>query len=471
MSLTLVPFGPGAQDLGSVLSGLGYAVTTMTPQCWLQSPPQRRRTPAVLLLSEHAYPRERLLQTLSAPDSPPSLAVFQSRPDLWDRELLRRCQEFISWPCSGDELALRLARVVGPGTGATPVAVDERLTEEFTQLNLIGRSPAFLRALSMIRKIARCDVPVLIQGETGTGKELAARAIHYLGARRDHPFIPVNCGALPDGLIETELFGHVKGAFTDAKEPRAGVVAMASGGTLFLDEIETLSARAQVVLLRFLQDQRYRSVGGSVMHIANVRIVAAGNTDVRDLVSQGSFRRDLYFRLNVAQLRMPALRDRHGDAMLLADHFIQRYRRQYNQPDVTLDRGIASWLARQSWPGNVRELENLLHRQFVLAEESVVAVPCPEPASADRRSATGDRRHSPLPTQSSFQQAKAVVIRDFERRYLELLLAETGGNVSAAARRAGKERRALGKLLKKYGLHRDDRDQCGPARQERITVD
>ncbi len=457
MQLTLVPFSECRQAHGlcDVLSGLGYSVTTMAPQNWFQAAAPRPRVPTVLYLTEQQYPRERLLQTLGGPDSPPSLAVIHARRETWDRELLGRCHEFVTWPCQGDELALRLERIAGPRPGTTPAANDALLAEEFAQLNLIGRSPAFLRALVTIKKIAHCDVPVLIQGETGTGKELAARAIHYLSPRRDHPFIPVNCGAFPDSLIESELFGHVKGAFTDAKEAQAGVVAMAKGGTLFLDEVETLSAKAQVVLLRFLQDHRYRSVGGSVMHAANVRILAAGNTDVRDLVSQGAFRRDLYFRLNIATLRLPPLRERPGDAELLAEHFMQRYRRAYNQPDKILGGSAMSWLARQSWPGNVRELENLLHRHFVLAEGSVLAAPFSEPAVAERRTKTGDRRHAPLSTETSFQQAKAVVISEFERRYLELLLAETGGNVSAAARRAGKERRALGKLLKKYGLRRD----------------
>jgi len=461
MQLTLVTFSECRQAHGlcDVLSGLGYAVTTMAPQNWFQSTAPRLRGPTVLYLAEQQYPRERLLQTLGAPDSPPSLAVVNTRRETWDRELLGRCHEFVTWPCEGDELALRLERIAGPRTAATPAANDALLAEEFAELNLIGRSPAFLRALATIKKVAHCDIPVLIQGETGTGKELAARAIHYLSPRRDHPFIPVNCGAFPDSLIESELFGHVKGAFTDAKEAQPGVVAMAKGGTLFLDEVETLSAKAQVVLLRFLQDHRYRSVGGSVMHAANVRILAAGNTDVRDLVSKGTFRRDLYFRLNIAPLCLPPLRERPGDAVLLAEHFMQRYRRTYSQPDKTLDGSAKSWLSRQSWPGNVRELENLLHRQFVLADGSALAAPLPEPAVAERRTNTGDRRNLPLSTATSFQQAKAVVISEFERRYLGLLLAETGGNVSAAARRAGKERRAFGKLLKKYGLRREGTDE------------
>jgi DNA-binding NtrC family response regulator len=459
MDLTFVPFAEGvlATSLCNLLSSLGHSIRTVAPQRWLQSLPPHPRGPTVLYLAELQYPRERLLQTLAAPDSPPSLAVVDTRHDAWDRELLGRCHEFVSWPCPGDELALRLERIarLQPGTAVT--VNDQLLADEFARLNLIGRSPAFVRALATIKKIAHSDVSVLIQGETGTGKELAARAIHYLSTRRDHPFIPVNCGAMPDNLIESELFGHLKGAFTDAKQTQPGVVAVAQGGTLFLDEIETLSPKAQVVLLRFLQDQRYRPVGGSVMHTANVRILAAGNTDVRDLVSQGLFRRDLYFRLNIAALRLPPLRERPGDALLLAEYFMQRYRTIYDRADKNLSPRCVRWLTRCSWPGNVRELENLIHSQFVLGDGELVDLSSTDQPPQERRMSVADRR-SPAAAGATFQQAKAVVIDEFERRYLELLLAETGGNVSAAARRAGKERRALGKLIKKHRLKSSDRE-------------
>lgn len=454
MDLTLVSFSESNQAHGlcDALGGLGYSVMTLDPQNWLLGTALRPRCPTVLYLAAQEYPRDRLLQTLASPDFPPSLAVLPARHEPWDRELLGRCHEFVTWPCPGDELALRLERIARPPFSSAITQNDQLLADEFARFNLIGRSPTFVRSLATIKKIARSDVSVLIQGETGTGKELAARAIHYLSARRDHPFIPVNCGALPDNLIESELFGHLKGAFTDAKQAHPGVVAMARGGTLFLDEIETLSPKAQVVLLRFLQDQRYRAVGGSAQQTANVRILAAGNTDVRALVSQGSFRRDLYFRLNIAALHLPPLRERPGDAILLAEHFMQRYRTVYDQADKKLNSRCLQLLTRCSWPGNVRELENLVHSQFVLSDDDLVDLDPPgSPAPHERRSSAIDRR-SPVATGATFQQAKAVAISQFEHRYLELLLAETGGNVSAAAKRAGKERRALGKLIKKHQL-------------------
>jgi len=184
---------------------------------------------------------------------------------------------------------------------------------EFAQLDLIGRSAPFVDALAVIEKFAACDHAVLIEGETGTGKELAARAIHYLGQRRRLPFIPINCGALPESLVETELFGHVRGAFTDARDPSPGIVSQARGGTLFLDEIEAMAARAQVALLRFLQDRVYRPVGGTATIASDARVIGATNTSLEDMTHGGGFRADLFFRLNVLKVRLPALRERAGE--------------------------------------------------------------------------------------------------------------------------------------------------------------
>src|SRR5262245_6323640 len=202
----------------------------------------------------------------------------------------------------------------------------------FARLNMLGHAPAFTEALRIIGRIATVDATVLIQGETGTGKELAARAVHYLSRRRDGPFIPVNCGALPDNLLESELFGHVRGAFTDAKQPNRGLVAQAEGGTLFLDEVEAMTPRAQVVLLRFLQDHKYRPVGGRLLSSGNVRVIASTNLDLEQLVQQNEFRRDLLFRLSILSVTMPPLRHREDDVLLLAEYFLRRFASQYGKP-------------------------------------------------------------------------------------------------------------------------------------------
>jgi len=313
----------------------------------------------------------------------------------------------------------------------------------FARLNLVGESPRFIDALRLVLRFAACDAAVLIQGETGTGKELAARAIHYLGARRDAPFIPVNCGAIPDTLIESEFFGHARGAFTDAKEPRVGVIEQAQGGTLYLDELEALSPRAQVALLRFLQDHVYRPVGSSTVRTANVRIVGSSNVDLQAMAERGEYRSDLVFRMSVLMVDVPPLRDRGGDAVLLADRFVARFSAQYRTPPRPLDAPSRRYLETHRWPGNVRELENLVHRACVLSEGDEISFP----------GVAGEvRERSAVATSLSFNSAKAAAIAQFERTFLSDLLRRTGGNISMAARLCGKERSRLGKLVKKYGL-------------------
>jgi len=321
--------------------------------------------------------------------------------------------------------------------------------EDLGRLNLVGQSPAFVRCVDLIRRYAACDATVLIHGETGTGKELAARGIHYLGPRRDFPFIPVNCGAIPDSLVENELFGHSKDAYTDARDSRAGVIADAEGGTLFLDEVETLTPRAQVSLLRFLQDQHYRPLGGKQILVANVRVIAASNENLPDRTRHGHFRQDLLFRLNIMGLEMAPLRERRADVVALANHFLRRFGLQYGRPEKYFSRESLALLGRYNWPGNVRELENLVHREFLLARTDEIEI---DPSGLDGSHLGPGDGALALNGHDCFRAAKAKAIAEFERTYLAQLLAEAHGNVSLAARRCGKERRSLGKLLKKYGI-------------------
>jgi transcriptional regulator with GAF, ATPase, and Fis domain len=313
-------------------------------------------------------------------------------------------------------------------------------------LNLIGQSPAFCAALGLLERCAAVDAPVLLTGETGTGKELAARAIHYLSARRSGPFVPINCGALPDGILEAELFGHARGAFTDAKVASRGVIGLAQGGTLLLDEIDTLSPRAQSAILRFVQDRSYRPLGGARIEQADVRLVAATNADLEELARGGRFRQDLLYRLDVLALRLPPLRERGGDALLLARAFVQRLVRQYG----TEARALAAasegdLLAALPWPGNVRELEHLVHRAFLLH---------PGPALDLGLAAAAARAGGVPAAPAPYHEAKAHALRQFERDYLRQMLARAGGNLSLAARLAGQERSHFGKLVRKHGLQR-----------------
>jgi transcriptional regulator with PAS, ATPase and Fis domain len=307
-------------------------------------------------------------------------------------------------------------------------------------MDLIGRSPLFLAATRSLARIARFDVPVLIQGETGTGKELAARVVHYQSARGHRPFIPVNCGALPETLVENELFGHERGAYTDARHSTPGVVALADCGTLFLDEIDALSAKAQVTLLRFLQDQRYRPLGAPTDRVANVRIIAATNRNLEQLVERGEFRSDLLFRIKVLFVDLPPLRDRAGDATLLAEHFLVKCAERFQQPRKCLGSATEQWLEQYQWPGNVRELENLILRTTLMTEGHELVVAGAEPAVTARSAA------------ASYAAAKAAALAEFDLRFLRELLTRASGNVTRAAAAAGKDRRAFGRLIKKYGL-------------------
>jgi DNA-binding NtrC family response regulator len=320
-------------------------------------------------------------------------------------------------------------------------------------VKLIGQAPVFLDVLRQIAGIAAISAPVLIDGETGTGKELVARAMHYSGPRSAMPFIPANCGALPENLIENEFFGHTRGAYTDAREPQPGLIAQAQDGTLFLDEVDALPLRGQVALLRFLQDLRYRPLGSTRDEQADVRIVAATNVSLDDLVAQRRFRPDLLYRLKIFSLALPALRERPGDAELLARHFVRLYSKQYKCAELQIASADLAWIRSHSWPGNVRELENLIHRAVVLSQgKSAVEFEFVNAeAPPDHRPPPASEAGLPL-WKLGFRRAKAAAIQAFERSFIERALLESRGNISAAARLSGKERRAFGKLMKKHGV-------------------
>jgi DNA-binding NtrC family response regulator len=317
-------------------------------------------------------------------------------------------------------------------------------------LDLIGESVEFERLLQTIGRVARCaDATVLIQGETGTGKELVARSMHYLGERNGFPFVAVNCGALPDTLAENELFGHHSGAFTGAAKSSAGLLLQAHRGTLFLDEVDSLSAKAQVALLRFLQDGCFRPLGSSKEERVDVRIIAASNRPLEREVLAERFRQDLYYRLNLITLDVPPLRHRGWDVTVLSQYFLAMYAQRYRWHTKQLCQKTQLWFRSYHWPGNVRELQHLIHREILLsdADELTIATPCHE--SLQPAAIRGNEESVPL---SSYQLAKSRAVEEFHRTYLTRLLQQASGNVTHAAKLAGKERRALGRLLKRYGI-------------------
>ncbi|MCI0693344.1 sigma-54 dependent transcriptional regulator [candidate division KSB1 bacterium] len=295
-----------------------------------------------------------------------------------------------------------------------------------------------------MQQISPCEVPVLICGETGTGKELFARAIHYLSPRSSKPFIPINCAAIPAELFENELFGHVKGAFTGATVRQEGIIQAAAGGTLFLDEIDSIPLIMQAKLLRFLEEKEFKPLGLNRIAKADVRIVSAARNDLRKKAQEGAFRDDLFYRLNVVSLLLPPLRERAGDIPLLAEHFLQKYSAQLFKPVTGFDPGVLSVLTQYNWPGNIRELENAIYHAVAVCHSSTIQV---HDLNLPHLHTTESK-----PPAQSFKEAKAGVIATFERQFITRLLIEHGGNISRAARAAHKHRRAFGELVKKYRI-------------------
>ncbi len=320
---------------------------------------------------------------------------------------------------------------------------------------LIGTSRCFLQVKSKIPLLSRSKSTVLISGETGTGKELFARAIHYSSERSGKPFVPVNCAALPDHLVENELFGHSKGAFTGALVEKHGLFHEADGGTLFLDEINSLNIVAQSKLLRVLQDQEFRPLGSTKSRAVDVKIVAATNTDLRYLVETRQFREDLFYRLNVLSVVLPPLRDRQEDIPELARQFVARAAEEFGQRAVHFSPDAIKKLVNYAWPGNVRELQGVVHRAVALATgERIGASDLDIPDHEPSGSPSTIMAETMVVDLGGFQETKAKMIDEFERAYLSKLLSSHQGNISKAARAAKKERRAFQRLLHKHGLDR-----------------
>jgi two-component system NtrC family response regulator len=301
---------------------------------------------------------------------------------------------------------------------------------------LVGESEAMRRVYGLVQRVAPTDATVLIVGENGTGKELVAHAIHEASRRRDAPFVPINCGAIPETLIESELFGHERGAFTDAYRTREGKVELADRGTLFLDEIAEIPTHLQVKLLRFLQDRRFERVGGRESLQTDVRLVAATNQDLRAGMASGRFREDLYYRLSVVTIAVPPLRERGEDVLLLADYFLEYFGRHHRRRVRGFTQSALRAMATHRWPGNVRELENRVQRAVILAPDTTL------------RSEDLELAETAAAAPRSLQEARD----EAERRLIEEALARNAGNITRASRELGVSRPTLHDLMRKHAL-------------------
>ena len=348
--------------------------------------------------------------------------------------------DFLCKPVDPDELKLLLKRCIY----LADLEREYRKAKESQRVtvfeDMMGTSPQMQGVFSFIRKVATTTAPVLLLGESGTGKEMAALAIHRRGPRKDGPFVPINCNAIPENLLESELFGHEKGSFTGATMQRVGLVETAKGGTLFLDEIGELPSSIQVKLLRYLQEQRFQRVGGRQELTSDARIIAATNVDLKAGINQGSFREDLYFRLAVLVISLPPLRERGDDAVLLAQEFLQKYAAQNGKANIAFVPEALRAINRHPWPGNVRELQNRIKRAVIMADSRRIT-------EKDLELSTGIGFSS----STTLKEARENVEREMVQRALKRHL----GRISSAAAELGISRPTLYELMERLGISRE----------------
>ena len=382
------------------------------------------------------------LQSIQHPIKEPSLLTICTFPVSYDYQetIMRIGSDILIRPFSAEELALKLHKLSRIQTGGT----QDQKRSDVNLKKIVGDDPTFRGEIDKIPVIASCDAATLIEGETGTGKELIARAIHALSDRNEKPFIAVNCGAIPVELVENELFGHHREAFTGANSQRHGLIHEANGGTLFFDEIDALPLVAQSKLLRFIQEKEYRPLGSSKNVTADIRIISASNQNLEKLSEAKAFRTDLYYRLNVLKISLPPLRSRPQDIFKLFSMFILKHAENRSVAVPQISHATMNYLSKHNWPGNVRELDNVAERALVYCHGKTI-----EP------------RHLNLPgLQSAILEAKTLkdakshLISRFEQNYITDLLILHKGNITQAAEAAGKNRRAFFELMRKYKIEK-----------------
>lgn len=411
----------------------------------------------LVVLGLNGSSREAALDRLGSHRAAPELVVVMEGPDEAEvTDLLDAgATSVLDLGAADDELAQSLSFVVRRTASCL-----QRDAARAGDVEADTASPSMAELLSLSDRVAMGDSSLLLLGETGSGKEWLARRIHCRSRRCSGPFVPVNCAAIPEGLAESELFGHVKGAFTGASRSRRGHFEMASGGTLFLDEVGELPPSMQVRLLRALQDHEVQPVGGERSLSVDVRVVSATNQSLEQAVEEGRFRKDLYYRLAVVTLRLPPLRERREDIVPLAVHYAHRFARELGYPQPSLDESARRVLESHDWPGNIRELINVVERTVLLSAPREVLRGSDFPERMPVRKVSGREgsawRYSQEEVDAIAKGPYDTAFEAFERWYLEHLLEATGGHMTEAARRAGMSRRNLYNKVQRYGLRRED---------------
>ena len=358
--------------------------------------------------------------------------------------------DFISKPFNIEELKVSVRNALDTQSLKEEVSsLRLQLKQRYAFANVIGNSSKMQEVYRMIDRVIQSNINVLIRGETGTGKELVARAIHYYSRKGDRPFVEVNCSAIPETLLEEELFGYEKGAFTDAKRQKIGLLELANDGTLFLDEIGCMNLNIQAKLLRAIEEKRFKRLGGTKDIEVSARIIAATNKDLEAAIKDGSFREDLYYRLNVVSIELPPLRERGDDILLLAKHFVERYNRQYNRRVKGFSPQAEELLLAYSWPGNVRELKNIIERAILLSDRNIITPDDIPMIKAKVKKAT------------EVEEAKITInvprkgtpLYEIEKRIIKEILRITHGNKSEAARMLKISRPRLDRKIEKYDLY------------------
>jgi len=445
-----------AKSCKQILSSEGYQVTTET-RGKVALDLIRRHQPDVILTDLMLPDMDGMALLREARQVAPDALIIMitgfATVDSSVEAIQAGAYDYIPKPFTATQLRILVGRAAQQVRLARDNAqLRDQLKRQHSFENIIGTGEAMQKVFSVISRVAPTEASVFVSGESGTGKELIAGAIHSTSRRSDRPFVAINCAALPEHLLESELFGHERGAFTGADGQHRGLLEMANGGTFFLDEICEMSVDLQAKLLRVIQERRIRRVGGESEIPVDLRLISATNQEPERAVRDGTFRQDLYFRLNVVPIRLPPLRARAEDIPTLVQHFLRYFAKQYDRPNVRLTQEALRLMRAYSWPGNVRELQNVMERIVSLSipGEQVGVDDLPEELLG-RNGGGGFAQYS-FSADRPYHEAKAEAMSVFEREYLKDLLSRNSGNISKAARQAGMDRKTIHRMLSKYEM-------------------